>query len=529
MSQSQSTLLISLTDHLELFHDADRAGYATIEFEGHKEHWAIRAKGFKDWLRYQFYQTYDKVPNVQAVQDAVNTIEGKAVFEGSECEVYTRIAHHDQQIYVDMGDSLWRVIQIDGDGWQVISNSPIKFRRPRGMRPLPEPIRGGEIDRFWRFANIKKSDRILVLAWIVAAFRPIGPYPVLVLQGEQGTAKSSLVRTIKNLIDPSNPELRTKPRNEHDFILAARNSWVVTFDNLSGLPDWLSDALCRLATGGGFSTRQLYTDTEEILIDVMRPSILNGIDDIATREDLIDRAIVLNLEPISNDQRRDEVGLWRDFNEIKPELLGSLLDHVVDAIRNLPSTHLTESPRMADFAKWSVAAFGDAFLIAYQSSVQSAVEIGLEGSLVAQAVRGFMANRSEWTGKPGELYELLNKAVSESTQHLKEWPKAPNKLSEKLRRIAPNLRKVGIDIGWSRQGSARLVTLENTRNLPSLSSLPSQCQQNQAIPGDDCIVISDGNEIGPSPLKPSTGVGLDDSDGNDGILPLCSDLKVVDL
>ena len=187
---------------------------------------------------------------------------------------------------------------------------------------------------------------------------------------------------------------------------------------------------------------------------------------------------------------------------------------------------------MADFARWSKAAFGDAFISAYQSSVQSAVEVGLEGSLVAHAVRRFMETQIQWTGKPGALYEALNKEVSESTQHLKEWPKAPNKLSEKLRRIAPNLRKVGIDIGWSRHGSARVVTLENTRKIPSLPSRSPRHQQNQSVPVDDrnaSAVISDGNEKGSSFLDPSVGAGYDGSDGNDDSLPVCSEMEVVDL
>ena len=141
--------------------------------------------------------------------------------------------------------------------------------------------------------------------------RPTGPYPVLILQGEQGTAKSTAAKVLRLLIDPSAAPLRTAPLDERDLMIAARNGWIIALDNLSGLSSWLSDALCRIATGGGVSTRELYSDTDEVLIDVQRPIILNGIDDIATRQDLIDRSIIINLEPIPENKRKPEAEFWQ--------------------------------------------------------------------------------------------------------------------------------------------------------------------------------------------------------------------------
>jgi hypothetical protein len=174
-------------------------------------------------------------------------------------------------------------------------------------------------------------------------------------------------------------------------MIAAKNGWVVALDNLSGLSPWLSDALCRIATGGGFATRELYSDTDEILIDVQRPIILNGIDDIATRQDLIDRSLIINLEPIPEDKRKPEAEFWQSFNAKKPAILGALLDRLSRALRQLPSTHLKTLPRMADFAVWATAAEPieekGTFMRAYQDNRQSAIESGLEGSPVATVLR----------------------------------------------------------------------------------------------------------------------------------------------
>src|SRR5262249_36836984 len=181
---------------------------------------------------------------------------------------------------------------------------------------------------------------------------PKGPFPVLCLHGEQGCGKSTLARLLRLLIDPNAAALRSEPRDPRDLIIAASNSWVVSFDNLSHLKHWLSDALCRLATGGGFSTRELYTDADEILFDAMGPAVLNGIEDLATRGDLLKRSIILTLETISDSQRRTEGDFWREFEVARPRILGALFDVVAAGLKALPTVKLTSLPRMADFARW---------------------------------------------------------------------------------------------------------------------------------------------------------------------------------
>jgi hypothetical protein len=155
------------------------------------------------------------------------------------------------------------------------------------MQPLPRPVLGGSIALLRKFINVGSDDNwMLCLAWLVAALRPTGPYPILVLQGEQGSAKSTMGKLLRRLLDPVVAPVRTPPRSDRDLLIAAVNSWVIAYDNLSGIQHWLSDALCRLATGGGFSTRELYTDSDEVIFDAMRPVILNGIDHDRQRREL---------------------------------------------------------------------------------------------------------------------------------------------------------------------------------------------------------------------------------------------------
>ena len=196
---------------------------------------------------------------------------------------------------------------------------------------------------------------MLVVAWALACLRNRGPYPVIVLSGEQGSAKSTFSAILRALLDPNTAPLRALPREDRDLFIAASNGHVLAFDNVSGLPAWISDTLCRLATGGGFAVRQLYSDQDEVLFDAARPVILNGIEDIVTRPDLADRAVFLTLEPIPEERRRPEQELWAAFEAERPRILGVLLDAVAKGWPSCRSTKLDKLPRMADFALWATA------------------------------------------------------------------------------------------------------------------------------------------------------------------------------
>src|SRR5208337_4196382 len=193
------------------------------------------------------------------------------------------------------------------------------------------------LDSLRSFLNVKsEADLVLVVTWLLACLRNRGPYPVLVLSGEQGSAKSTLAAILRALVDPNVAPLRALPREDRDLFIAASNGHVLAFDNVSGLAGWISDTLCRLATGGGFAVRQLYTDQDEVLFNGMRPVILNGIEDIVTRPDLADRALFLTLEAIPEERRRTEQELWAAFEAERPRILGILLDAVAEGIKRLP-------------------------------------------------------------------------------------------------------------------------------------------------------------------------------------------------
>jgi len=284
---------------------------------------------------------------------------------------------------------------------------------------------------------------------------------MLAIVGEQGSAKTWLAKILRSIIDPNELPSKRPPKSTDDLMIAASNSMIVSLDNLSRIKDWLSDDLCNLATGGGLSKRELYSDADETILHICRPIILNGIEDIVTRQDLLDRAIVAILSRISDDERRPEGELLKEFDQMHPKLLGALLDLAVIGMRNKDQIKLDSLPRMADFARWVAAALGDEgqeFLEAYKENRDCAVKDALEGDPTFVSLKNFLdLKNGKWTGTATELLAALN-AEKKTSAGL---PRAPNALSGTLRRLAPALRKIGIDIEFVRDESiaSRIITI----------------------------------------------------------------------
>lgn len=531
---SQAASLVALVQDqqssgAELFHDQSGIAYATTDINGTLKTLPVRGKDYRNLLRRDLYRQDGRNASSQAIDDALGTIEGQALFDGQEAEVNLRIAGKaDHSIYLDLGNDAWQSVEVTAEGWRVVSRANVKWRRTGGMRALPNPTQGGDWRKLFEIFPLPENEQILVIGWLLMALSPTGPYPILILQGEQGTGKSTLSRLLRGLIDPNMAPIRTAPRNEHDLVVAAQNGWIIAVDNLSGIQPWLSDGLCRLATGGGFSARALYSNEDEHIIEATRPIIINGIDDMAARPDLADRAVILNLEPIDKSKVRPERDLQAMYDKAQPGIMGSLLDAVSCAMKRLPQTHLAELPRMADFALWVSAAESvlwkpGTFMQVYNAARADAVAAGLEGSPVAQAVRSLMESRDKWTGTATNSLDALCDRVDDKTRHLKIWPKTARGLSNILRRLAPSLRADGLDIEFQHShGRKIIITKTVQQDNVCISSSPSSHRpkpiQDKAYSGDATGTQGrngDASEILSSRRKPLINNSLGRRDAGD--------------
>ena len=337
----------------ELWHTPAKEGYATIIVGDHKESWLIRSQTFKRFVAKQFFDQNCKAMNSEALAAAVNLLEAQALFKGDDILFMSALAGHEGKLFISTyATRPGRLSRSRPQGWQVIDAATHPFSPfSRGMLPLPIPERGGNIDLLRAFLHVDDDTWRLVLAWLVAALRDRGPYPaVSALFAEQGAGKSTTGRLLRELVDPNVAPLRAEPKDGRDLMIAANNSWTLAYDNLSYVPTWLSDALCRLSTGGGFATRELYTDQDEIIFDSQRPVLLTSIEEVATRSDLLDRCLI-DLAPRDSRNINDvpRRSYSRQFRKVQPQIIGALLDAVVVALQRLPSIKLPGLPRMADF------------------------------------------------------------------------------------------------------------------------------------------------------------------------------------
>jgi hypothetical protein len=477
-----------------LFHAPDGTAFADLALDGHRETWPVRSKRFRAWLRQQYYERTWDAPNPATLNAALNVLEAQAQFDGPQRTVSVRIAEQDGLIYLDLADQFWRCIEIGATGWRIAEDPPVRFRRTAGMQPLPLPTRGGSIEALAPFLNLaSRNDFVLVVAWLLGALRSGGPYPLLAVSGEQGSAKTVLCKLLRALIDPSVASVRALPRDERELFIAASNGHILAFDNLSGLPPWLSDTLCRLASGGAFSVRRLFTDQDEVLFAAARPIILNGIEEFITRPDLADRAVLLTLPPVSERQRRPEHALWQEFELARPHILSALLDAAAHGLRMLPRVHLKWLPRMADFALWTTAcesAFRPAGTLAaaYASNRRAAIENTIDADPVAAGVRDIMAERTHWRGSASDLLRAGTNGASAATDwHRSGWPKNPRALAGRLRRAQTFLRTLGIEIVFGREGrfGTRMINITAVRETnPARSGAPSAPSARSATTGN---------------------------------------------
>lgn len=433
-----------------LGHDADGRAVAVID-DGHvRQAWHVDGHGFQEWLRAAYFEVTQEGICTNALETATATIAAIGRHKGDEVTVSVRCARHGAAYFIDLCDEAWRAIRVDQDGWNVVERPPVLFTRTRNMRPIPVPRNPGALDKLWANVNIPEDRRLMLLAWVLDAFRPDTPFPILELSGEQGSAKSSTQRRLRDLIDPNKVALRGRPKTVEDIYVGAGNNWIVSFENLSHLTPEQQDALCTLATGGGYASRQFYTNGDEFVLETKRPVVINGINAVATQPDLIERVVGIEAPTIPADKREDEQTLENRWQTDYPFVLAGVLDLFSSALKQLPEIKLREKHRLADYQLLGEAvahALGHPkghFTKVFGQAVGEGVERSLETYGAAHALQVFVNGLT--TPWEGTVMALLGELNSMHCMDRSNWPKSPRGLSGQLKRLAPGLRRRGIII-----------------------------------------------------------------------------------
>ena len=418
------------------------------------------------WLRQMMWDREGKVISGDALKTAAGTLAAFAENEGLVRELHTRAAWHEGALYYELRPG--RVVGVDADGWQLVESSPVLFRRLANLKPLPDPERGGSIEDICRFVNLKgERDKRLFCAYVVTLALPHVPRPILLATGAMGSGKSTTSRVVKRLWDPTEPEaIRTDPR---DFLQKSSHCFVVMLDNQSNLSEAMADTLCRLVTGEADSKRKLYSDDEDIIYSLRRAILLNGINVPTERGDLLDRTLPVELERLSDAERRTEEQMWASFGEAHPMLLGSAFTLLSEAIAARPRLALTRRPRLADWGYYAAGVYEamgwgiNKFLQDWGEVVDVQEQATLEGSPVAQAILLLMDQRPEdYEGTATQLYEKLDGVARSNgidVKHDKAWPGSARSLWRRMKEVLPLLASRGIAVQKSRRRVGTVIKL----------------------------------------------------------------------
>jgi len=471
-----------LFGQIVLFSTTENEPYAAVKAGTRVVTAPIDSQEFRVMVARKTYESGKAIPSKKELNKTVHNYHYRALLSQHKFPIDTRCAMLGDAIYIDPGDTSGSRIKITADGWVIEPSNlaPPFFRRPGGMLSMPMPEKGGAIETLAKFLNLqnRKEDYFkLIVGWLVDALYPGGPYMMLVLNGPQGSAKSTTLRILRDLIDPAEAAMPSLPKSERDMFIAGSKMYLLSYDNVSELKDNLSDAFCRMINDGTFRTRKLYTNLDEIIIKLRRPVIFNGISHFVRQNDFMDRAIFLELPTIHESQRRTEGNLLSEWKKVRPQVLGALYDLVAVGLHNRDKVKLQNLPRMADSARWIAAVENEglwhkgSFLDAYQDNRQGMVDLTLESDPVAVGILKLMNDRPEWSGTSTVLLDELRQVTPAGLRKLKEFPRASNTMSNRLTRLEGFLATRGLKIDRVRTPNTRKIVLSRAEFQKEVTAL----------------------------------------------------------
>ena len=463
-------------DNAEFFHDQNKEPFVLFKLKGHKELHPVNSSVFRQWLSKLYYDQTSKALTAEVINNASNLLKGKALFEGKNFSLYNRVARYDGHLWYDLTTDDWKVIRVNESSWEIVGDAPILFRRYNHQSPQSIPDHSAtidDIDLLRKYVNMSDDDFLLFKVTLISYLIPDFPHVIIILSGPQGSAKTTVFKIMKMLIDPSVLLTLSFPTKDTELVQNLSHHWFALFDNISSLKKRVSDLLCRAITGEGFSKRKLYTDEDDVIFNFMRCIGLNGINIPAQYPDLLDRCLIITLNRIPKEKRRKEEDLLKEFEKDRPKILGSIFNIISKAIGIRKNIGLKEFPRMADFAEWGEAISQSMgypkyrFLQLYYDNIGTQNIEALEAHILGPVILKLMEENDIIEETPTELLQKLEKIAEDMKvkTNSKKWPKAPHILTRRLNEIKTNLLDFGIEYEKDRSGSERKIILKKKNSV----------------------------------------------------------------
>jgi hypothetical protein len=463
---SQLAGLLSLDLEIRWYEDGNGDTYVTFPGDGglHQVDQG-ECRALARFLDKAFFELKGKYPTESALKEAIIKMERHAE-KIVEKDIPIRVRHEDTTTYVDFGNGEGTVLT--SKGWWVDElPETVYFKRPQGMGRMTPPAKKGSLKTLKELINFEsEKDWHMILSWLTAAIGMTdGTYPILMIAGDAGAAKSTGTKILKAIADPQFPELLPYPRSVDALQLHAAYNYIMAYDNLSGISNEVSDALCTIASGTGFLARKLYTNLGRCALMVKRPIILNGIDNVARRNDFASRTIFIKFAEVEKGQRLSEEYINDIVERDLPKWRAAIYD-IITKVKDIDRSKLGRPDvRLSDFASWAQAVsqvmkWKESAYDILEENEEELVSHLRETDLVTVYLLSYMENREIWKGTTKELYEELVAVVPSDVKRSKDWPDTLNGFGMRVNRAKPTLRSGGLKLEKVRGRSAMIITLE---------------------------------------------------------------------
>lgn len=506
---------ISQRCHL-IFKDRFNEIYVSIKINDHYETIRLTSTRFSNIIQSEYYEKTKDIISKEKLSSVLNLIIARADLDknlmirdlsirvakdvNKSDRSFTTSPINEQTYNYDLANTNWEIVRITTEGWKITSNSSNKplFRRYRNNHSQDTPQRSYPQDIVKKFLSLfnfgSKNYEMLFLVYLVSLFIPEIAKPILILRGNKGSAKTTAFELIKKIVDPGDIDTLFFPKEINDLIQILNHNYLTCFDNISYVSDEMSDLLCRVTTGTGYSKRKLYTDDDTIAYKFKRPIGINGINLASVKSDFLDRCLIIELERIPKEKRRKDEDIKSEFKSLLPSILGWIFDILTKVLQyrknNPEKITLKELPRMAEFGEHGeiisrcIGYEEHAFINAYYDNIQIQNNEVIESSLLGKMVMEFIKEKEVWEGSASELYSILTVVVEQTDQRVvrsRAWPNAPNSMVRKLNELIPTLKENGIEITYSydNKKKSRKITIANLENISSLSSYRSNVERSQ--------------------------------------------------
>lgn len=458
---------MQIIDATPLFYDESGVGYAEIASDGLKKIVPIQDHGFENWLLSEYYKLHSDFPTPSAVKSCMSLAVYRSKSQKCLGSVFLRFGENSSKHYVDLASKTGEVVEIDDIGWRILQKSPIAFRHTSIQREIVTPRPRGDVTRFLDFVNVEAEEhKILLLSALCATPLADIAKPIIGFIGQQGSAKTSAARFFRMLVDPSEPLVNDYRPDRRELSLVFYHNALPVFDNLSTIPLAMSNMLCAAVTGAGYQTRAQYTNAGIFAYSYKRGMLFTSLGIPTKAPDFLDRSLFIEMNRITTTRRRSETALVEAFQAATPDILGGILDTLVEAKRYLTCASLPSLPRLADFGRYGAAisevlGFGaKRFFEAYHANGSSQGLAAVRNSdPVLAAIVKLIEQVYCFTGLTSELLEVLNEFSPVNLKPGQRWPTNPIQMGKALFRLNADLLDCGIEMEFEPTRRGKLIRI----------------------------------------------------------------------